>query len=48
MRTEITEKIPADRLEFVKQQYRNAGATEVVDKPDGEGTYTVTASFEDD
>ena len=50
VRTEVITGVCAERVDFVKAEYRKAGAKSVYDEPDepdGSATFRVTATFED-
>jgi len=47
MRTETIKNVPKDQVEQVKQDFKDAGATTVNTKDNGNDTSDVTATFED-
>lgn len=47
MPVETLNHIPEERLELVKREFENAGATEIKSESDGEGTFKVVATFPD-
>ena len=58
MRTEVITKVPAERVDFVKAEFRKAGAKSLCDEPDESSKsvcdepdeplkFKVTATFED-